>query len=78
MFSIFFTNEDVVNYKSVMTCNTSQYALFYRELLNEGIYFPPSQFEVCFVSCAHKLDDIEKTTQAVNRALDKILPGDKL
>jgi glutamate-1-semialdehyde 2,1-aminomutase len=73
MFSIFFTGEEVVDYNSVMTCNTSKYAQFYKELLQEGIYFPPSQFEVCFVSCAHELDDIEKTVQAINRALDKTI-----
>lgn len=76
MFSIFFTDEDVVDYKSVMTCNTSQYARFYKELLQEGVYFPPSQFEVCFVSGAHEIDDIEKTTQAIDRALDKTIQGD--
>ncbi|HEX3010510.1 MAG TPA: aspartate aminotransferase family protein, partial [Syntrophomonadaceae bacterium] len=74
-FSIFFTTEDVVDYKSVMTCDTSQYARFYKELLQEGIYFPPSQFEVCFVSYAHKPEDIEKTAQAVDLALDKTFTG---
>ncbi|MEN6462736.1 MAG: glutamate-1-semialdehyde 2,1-aminomutase [Syntrophomonas sp.] len=73
MFSIFFTGEEVVDYNSVMTCDTARYAQFYKELLQEGIYFPPSQFEVCFVSCAHEPDDIEKTVQAINRVLDKTI-----
>jgi glutamate-1-semialdehyde 2,1-aminomutase len=38
-------------------------------LLEEGIYFPPSQFEVCFISAAHSREDIEQTLQAVEKAL---------
>lgn len=72
MFSVFFTGEKVVNYETVMTCDTFQYAQFYKELLQAGVYFPPSQFEVCFLSSAHNLNDIEKTQAAINTALDKI------
>lgn len=72
MFSIFFTEEEVVDYKSVLSCNTQQYAAFYKELLQEGIYFPPSQFEVCFLSCIHEMEDIEKTVAAVDKALTRI------
>jgi glutamate-1-semialdehyde 2,1-aminomutase len=72
MFCIFFNNEDVHCYESVMKCDTQKYAEFYRELLKEGVYLPPAQFEVSFLSCAHDLNDIEKTVAAVNRALDRI------
>lgn len=72
MFCVFFTDEDVHYYETVMKCDTQKYAVFYRELLKEGIYLPPAQFEVSFLSCAHDLDDIEKTVVAVNRALDRI------
>lgn len=72
MFSIFFTEEEVVDYESVLTCDTEQYANFYRELVQQGIYFPPSQFEVCFVSLAHNIGDIDKTVEAINKALDII------
>ncbi len=73
MFCIFFTESDVNNYESVMTCDTQKYAQFYQELLKEGIYLPPAQFEVSFVSCAHNLEDVDKTLAAVNRALDRIV-----
>lgn len=73
MFTIFFTEQEVTNYDDVMTCDTAKYAEFYRELIKQGVYFPPAQFETCFVSCAHDLDDVEKTVNAVNIALDKIV-----
>jgi glutamate-1-semialdehyde 2,1-aminomutase len=71
MFSVFFTSQPVVDYDSVMSCDTGFYARFYRELLQQGVYFPPSQFEVCFLSCAHELGDIDYTVEAFGRALKK-------
>jgi glutamate-1-semialdehyde 2,1-aminomutase len=73
MFCVFFTNEEVCCYETVMKCDTQKYAQFYRELLKEGVYLPPAQFEVSFLSCAHDEDDIEKTVAAVNRALERII-----
>lgn len=72
MFSIFFTEKDVSDYEAVKSCDTAEYARFYRQILEMGIYLPPAQFEVCFMSCAHSLQDVEKTVEAVNKALDII------
>ncbi|HHV15702.1 MAG TPA: glutamate-1-semialdehyde 2,1-aminomutase [Gelria sp.] len=73
MFSIFFTEKNVDNYEAVMSCDTQKYAQFYQEVLKEGIYLPPAQFEVSFLSCVHDLEDVDKTIAAVNRALDRIV-----
>ncbi|NLV21533.1 MAG: glutamate-1-semialdehyde 2,1-aminomutase [Syntrophomonadaceae bacterium] len=70
MFCIFFTEEEVYDYESVQSCNTGQYATFYRNLLNCGVYLPPSQFEVSFISSAHDLKDIDITLEAMGKALD--------
>lgn len=78
MFCIFFTEDDVDNYEAVMSCDTQKHAQFYREVLKEGVYLPPAQFEVSFVSCAHDLEDVDKTIAAVNRALDRIAQGGEL
>jgi len=72
MFSIFLTEKEVVDYKTVMQCDTEAFALFYNELLQQGVCFPPSQFETCFVSCAHDQDDIEKTVCAIEMGFDRI------
>ncbi len=73
MFTIFFTEQEVKTYQDVITCDTAQHAKFYREILKQGIYFPPAQFETCFISCAHDLEDIEKTVNAVSSAVDVII-----
>ncbi|MDD4802393.1 MAG: glutamate-1-semialdehyde 2,1-aminomutase [Syntrophomonas sp.] len=72
LFSVFFTEQKVYDYESVLSCDTRKYALFYRNLLQAGVYFPPSQFEVCFVSAAHSDEDVDNTVKAVNKALDII------
>ncbi len=73
MFTIFFTEQTVTSYNDVMTSDTAKYAAFYQELFKNGVYFPPAQFETCFVSGAHELADIDKTVNAVQKALEKIL-----
>jgi len=40
------------------------YARIFHKLLKQGIYFPPSQYEACFVSVAHTQEDIERTINA--------------
>ena len=69
MFSLFFTAKEVYDYQSALKCDSQEYALFYRALLEQGVYFPPSQFEVCFVSASHSLEDIDETVAAVEKAL---------
>lgn len=70
MFCVFFTEEDVFDYESAQSCDSGQYAVYYRNLLNCGIYLPPSQFEVSFISSAHDLKEIEFTLEAIGKALD--------
>ncbi|XWS60225.1 hypothetical protein CRYUN_Cryun07bG0017500 [Craigia yunnanensis] len=45
---------------------------FYRGMLEEGVYFAPSQFEVGFTSLALSSEDIQKTIAAAEKVLSKI------
>jgi glutamate-1-semialdehyde 2,1-aminomutase len=71
MFTVFFGSDSVTDYATATKCHTKMYAKFHNAMLNEGIYLPPSQFEACFVSTAHKQKDIEKTILAVKKSLRK-------
>ncbi|MDO4541098.1 MAG: glutamate-1-semialdehyde 2,1-aminomutase [Syntrophomonadaceae bacterium] len=71
MFTMFCTDEYVWDYQSVMSSDTKIYARFHQEMLQEGVYLPPSQFEVCFISAAHDLIDVERTLQAAKRVMDR-------
>ncbi len=69
MFTIFFTEKEVYDYETVLSADTKLYAKFFHKLLKKRIYFPPSQFEACFLSFAHTDKDIEYTTKICKEAL---------
>ena len=71
MFSWFFTDCQVRDYDSVMTANPERYKAFFAFMLEQGISLPPSPFEVCFISAAHNIDDIELTVKAVSSFLEQ-------
>lgn len=64
MLSIFFTDRKVIDYSTAKTANPKSYAQFFWEMLSQGVYLPPSQFETIFVSLAHTDEDIERTIDA--------------
>ncbi|WP_368297296.1 glutamate-1-semialdehyde 2,1-aminomutase [Cytobacillus firmus] len=72
MIGIFFTNEDVINYEKAKTSNLEFFAEYYREMANQGVFLPPSQFEGLFLSTAHTDEDIEKTILAAEQAFSKL------
>jgi glutamate-1-semialdehyde 2,1-aminomutase len=65
----FFTDRPVRDYESALTCDTEAYGRFFRGMLAQGIYAPPSQFEAWFLSRAHTARDVEKTIKAARAAL---------
>ncbi len=69
MFSCFFTKGPVTDWTSASKSNTQLFATVYHELLSHGVYFPPSQFEACFLSSAHQDREITATLEAFDRAL---------
>jgi glutamate-1-semialdehyde 2,1-aminomutase len=69
MFTIFFSDSPVIDYASARKADTRSYARFFHALLDEGVYFPPSQFETAFVSAAHTQADIDSTLDVVENAL---------
>lgn len=68
MIGFFFTNEKVINYETAKASDLEFFANYYREMANEGIFLPPSQFEGLFLSTAHSDEDIAKTIAAVEKA----------
>lgn len=65
LMSVFFTNQEVVDYQSAKTSDTQAFANYFHTLLDHGIYVAPSQFEAMFISDAHDQKDIQKTIQII-------------
>lgn len=72
MIGFFFTNEEVTNYEKAKTSNLDYFAAFYREMADNGVFLPPSQFEGLFLSTAHSDEDIEKTLDAIEKSFAAI------
>lgn len=72
MIGFFFTNEKVINYEMAKTSNLEYFAAYYREMANQGVFLPPSQFEGLFLSTAHTDEDIAQTIQAAEIAFSKL------
>ena len=65
--SLFFTEEEVVDYQSAKTSDTKAFAEYFKGMLGMGIHMAPSQFEAMFLSDAHTAEAIEKTLDAVKK-----------
>ncbi len=69
LFTLFFCNRPVFDLASALRSDTGVYAKFFRGLLEEGVYFPPAQFEAAFLSSVHTAEDVETTLRAVDKVL---------
>ena len=72
MFSVFFTNQQVKDYATATSSDTKLFARYFEQMLKQGIYFAPSQFEAGFMSLAHTMEDIERTVEAAVKAFQSL------
>ncbi|MFH1357265.1 MAG: glutamate-1-semialdehyde 2,1-aminomutase [bacterium] len=71
MFSIFFTDEKVINADHARKANKDKFIKLFHHFLDNHVYIAPSPFEAGFISVAHTLDDIERTIHVFKGALTK-------
>ena len=56
---------------SASASDAALFGRYFQEMLNEGVYLAPSQFETLFVSLAIQKEHIEKIVEANYNALKK-------
>lgn len=71
MIGFFFTKDKVVNYDSAKKSDLAFFAAYYKEMAENGVFLPPSQFEGLFLSTEHSDEDLNKTLQAIEVAFSK-------
>jgi glutamate-1-semialdehyde 2,1-aminomutase len=69
MFQLFFTKSEVNDYKSAEKADKTKFMAYHKKLLENGIFIPPSQFETCFISSEHSIEDVEKTVEAMGESV---------
>lgn len=72
MYSLFFTQEKVVDFETAKTCNTEMFGAYFNKMLENGVYLAPSQFESLFLSIALNQPLIKKVLKANKRSLKSI------
>jgi glutamate-1-semialdehyde 2,1-aminomutase len=68
MLTVFFAERPVFDAASARAANAKRFGAFFHALLENGVYFPPSQFEAAFLSTAHTDDDVDATLGAAKVA----------
>lgn len=63
--SIFFTGEKVLSHEIAVKADTVRFGDYFRNLLEEGLYIAPSQFEALFLSAAHTDEDLDRLKDSV-------------
>jgi glutamate-1-semialdehyde 2,1-aminomutase len=76
MFTIFLFPEPPKDFIEAQKVDYSQFARFYRLLLSEGVYLSPSPYEVNFIGLSHSRQDLKKTLEAVQRAVQAYVEGE--
>ncbi len=61
LLTLFFAPRVPSDWSGAAAADGAQFALFFRRMLEQGIYLPPSQFEAWFLSLAHSDDQIDRT-----------------
>ena len=72
LLTLFFAEGPVRNYDDAKKSDTRRFAAFFNEMLERGVFLPPSQFEALFVSAAHSEQDIHRTVAACRESLQAV------
>ncbi len=63
---MFMTKGKVENFEQAVNSNTDLYSLYFKQMLDKGIYIAPAQFEAMFISNSHTKEDIDFTLEAIS------------
>ncbi len=73
MLTLFFSDKnEVINYDDALNLDVEKYAIYFKKMLEMGVYLPPSQYECLFLSSVIDKDDIEKLIISNRIALENI------
>lgn len=71
LFTPFFGIEKAHSWSDLTHLDTKKYEELFKFLLERGVYIPPSPYEVCFVSLAHRNEDLILTSEYLLEFISK-------
>ena len=72
MMNPFFTSEQVVDFKSAQTSDTEKFKIFFWNMIENGIFLPPSQFESWFLSTVLSEKDLKNIEKAIEASMKAV------
>ena len=72
MINPFFTSKHVTNFEEAQSSDTKKFAVFFWQMIKNGVFLPPSQFEAWFLSSALSSKDIEKIKKAIDNSMEAV------
>lgn len=72
MFASFFSEKAVSDWPSAKESDTERFGKFFQEMLKQGVYLAPSQFEAGFMSTVHGDEEIEATVAAAAKSFKSL------
>lgn len=72
MFALFFNDSPVHTFPEVLKSDSKLFNRFFNEALKRGVYLPPSAYETCFISTAHKASAIDEAVEKLTQAIQAL------
>ncbi len=72
MINPFFTQKEITNFEEAQTADTKKFATFFWEMIKNGVFIPPSQFEAWFLSSAIGEKDLNKIKKAIYKSMEAV------
>jgi glutamate-1-semialdehyde 2,1-aminomutase len=69
LLTIFFSSGPIRNYTEAKKSDSARFATFFQNMLSQGIFIAPSQYEALFISAAHTDADIDRAITAAHQSL---------
>lgn len=73
MFQIFIGMDEVTNHAQSQECDAETFRKLFLELLGNGVYLPPSQFETNFLCTEHHQSHIDRVVEAFDSSLREVV-----
>lgn len=72
MISLFFTDQEVTDFKTATSCDTELFGKYFRYNLEHGVYLPPAQFESWFISTCIEEKEIQQIVDVFDAFLGEL------
>ena len=72
MINPFFTDKAVTDFNSAQSSDTDSFKIFFWQMMENGVFLPPSQFEAWFLSSALSKKDLKKIEIAIDISMAKV------